>query len=88
MIDKTLEIIESADWISPLIWLIQDLYYGDPTIIIIPRDCAYYTTMLQKKGIRVWGVDIVGDDCEFTVRKPQKKYALYWLRKWGLVSHP
>lgn len=88
MINKTLEIISYADWISPVLALIQDFYYGDPYRIVVPRDCTIYATMLPGKGVRVWGAQIIGNYCEFRVRKPQKKYALYWLRRWGAVSHP
>lgn len=41
---------------------------------------------LRSKGIRCWGGMIVGKTMLLSVRKPQSRYALYWLRRWGVMG--
>lgn len=89
MIDTFLKTGSSFDWLTPLWAFLQDLHYGRPHQINIRYDTGWsankITRMLKGKGIRIWGVMVVGSTITFTVRKPQARYALYWLRRWGLL---
>lgn len=89
MMDDLLAIGSGFDWITPLWGFLQDVHYGRPYQINIDYDCGWSanknTKALQSKGIRCWGVMVVGRTITFTVRKPQSRYALYWLRRWGLL---
>lgn len=89
MIDKFLEIGGSADLITPLWAFVQDIYYGQPYQIGILHDCGMSAGQIERslrsKGVRVWGMLVIGKTITFTVRRPQAQYALYWLRRWGVT---
>lgn len=89
MIDKFLSTGSSFDWITPLWAFVQDAYYGSPAQINLPqkpgRSAAKIADRLRSKGVRCWGVMVVGDTITFTVRKPQERYTVYWLCRWGVL---
>ena len=89
MLDGFLKYGSGFDWITPLLAFIQDARYGQPLQINVPYNAGYsfreLTGALQEKGVKTWGLMVVGDTITFTVRKPQARYALYWLGRWGVL---
>lgn len=88
MLDGFLKFGAGFDWITPLWAFFQDTRYGQPFQINVPYDIGWSSEALaielKEKGIRTWGFMVVGDNITFTVRKPQGRYALYWLQRWGV----
>lgn len=88
MLDGFLKVGAGFDWITPLWAFVQDARYGQPFQINVPYEAGWsgreITTELNEKGIRSWGLMVVGETITFTVRKPQARYALYWLERWGV----
>ena len=89
MLDEFLKFGAGFDWITPLWAFIQDARYGQPFQINVPYDTPWsgrqITAKLKEKGIRTWGLMVVGETITFTVRKPQARYTLYWLERWGVL---
>lgn len=88
MLDGFLKFGAGFDWITPLWAFFQDARYGQPFQINVPYNVGWSSeglvTELKEKGIRTWGFMVVGDNLTFTVRKPQARYTLYWLQRWGV----
>lgn len=88
MLDEFLKFGAGFDWITPLWAFIQDAHYGQPFQINVPYDAGWSGSQiileLNEKGIRTWGLMVVGETITFTVRRCQARYALYWLDRWGV----
>jgi hypothetical protein len=88
-IDKLLEMGSAPDFITPLWAMIQDILHAPAHHIYIDRpsgiSAAQVERALKSKGVRVWGVMIVDKSVVMSVRKPQARYAVYWLHRWGLA---
>lgn len=83
MFDKAIRIGAQWDWITPLWAFVQDWRYRPAVHWRVPFGCGYSAKeiqwFLQGKGIRVWGLLVIGDDILFSTRKAQGKYTAYWL---------
>lgn len=88
MIDKFLEVGSGFDWITPL-WAFAQDWWNSPAFHINVSVGGGYAPIqiewaLKGKGVKVWGLMVVNQTITFSVRKPQAKYALYWLERWGV----
>ena len=89
MRDELLKFGAGFDWITPLWAFVQDVKYGQPFQVNVPYNLGWsgnqVTDALNEKGIRTWGLMVVDETITFTVRKPQARYTLYWLERWGVL---
>lgn len=89
LLDDFLSFGSSFDWLTPLWAFIQDAHFGSPSQINISNDCGMSASQIEKQlnkvGVRTWGVLVVGRTITLTVRKPQARYARYWLQRWGIL---
>ena len=88
MLDEFLKFGAGFDWITPLWAFLQDAHYGQPFQINVPYNAGWsgrvLTMELKEKGVKTWGLMVVGETITFTVRRQQARYALYWLERWGV----
>lgn len=87
-IDKFFEIGVNADWISPLLSIIQDMANGPHHDFLVDWNSGWSANeikrLLKKHGIKVWGVMVRHETIMFTVRKKQAQWAQYVLQKNGI----
>ena len=87
-IDKLLEIGVNADWISPLLSMIQDVANGPHHDFLVDWNTGWSANeikrLLKKHGIKSWGVMVRHETIMFTVRKKQAKWAQYILQRNGI----
>lgn len=88
MFEKMVRISASWDWVTPMIAFFQDWRYRPSTGFSIPYGHSYSAweikRFLKSKGIRVWGVMVIGDNIILRVREAQALYAEYWLQRMGV----
>jgi hypothetical protein len=88
MSDKALRVMASWDWITPVITLIQD-WWNRPSVGYNVSDTGVFSAwelkrFLKQKGIKVWGVMVIGDTITLRVRKAQALYTQHWLMTLGM----
>ena len=85
MIDKLLGFGSMFDWITPSVAFVQDAVYGPSTAYFVPYDTGWSAgeikRLLQRHGIKVWGLMIVGHEIMFSTRQSQARHALYILEE-------
>ena len=83
MIDRIISFGAYFDWITPTLSFVQDLTNGPSCGFGVPLNAFYSArdikTLLNLKGIKVWGLMVVDDLIIFRVRKAQAQWALYVL---------
>lgn len=88
MFDKVVKASASWDWVTPLIAFVQDWWYRPSTGFNLPFGYSYSAweikRFLQSKGVRVWGVMVIGDVITLRVREAQALYTQYWLEQLGI----
>ena len=88
MFEEIIKIGASWDWITPLWAFVQDWRYSPATHFTTPYGGIYSAKeiqwYLQGKGIKVWGLLVVGDTILFSVREAQSDYTEYHLRQLGI----
>lgn len=88
MFDKIVRVSAQWDWITPLITVVQNWRYRPTTGFSLPFGHSYSAweikRFLKSKGIRVWGVMVIGDSISIRVRKAQALYTQYWLEQLGI----
>ncbi|MCB0174007.1 MAG: hypothetical protein KDJ97_26050 [Anaerolineae bacterium] len=83
-IDKLIEIGVNADWISPLLSMIQDVANGPHHDFLVDWNSGWSANeikrLLENHGIKTWGVMVRHEIIMFTVRKKQAQWAQYVLQ--------
>ncbi len=88
--DLLLDVGSAFDWITPTIAFIQDIRYGPPASFGIPSVAGWGRSdikrLLQKYGVRVWGLmlTIDGEVLMFSVPASKAKWAYYLLQREGV----
>jgi hypothetical protein len=79
----------SFDWISPAIAIVQNIRNHPSVGYNIPVGCGYSAwetkRFLRSRGVKVWGVMIIGDVFTLRVRLGQAEYTQHWLEKMGIA---
>lgn len=88
MIDKSIDIGTSFDWITPLWSFIQD-YRNRPAVgYNVPVDSGWSAyairDLLQNAGVKIWGLAIYGNTIVFGARQAQASYIQYLLDREGV----
>jgi hypothetical protein len=87
-VDKLLGWGAGADWISPLIAIIQDLTNGPHHHFYVDRNAGWSANevkrLLKRQGIQVWGLMVTDGAIIFTVRQAQALRAQYLLQQEGI----
>jgi hypothetical protein len=88
MFDKFLKVGATFDWISPTLAFIQALRNGPAVGLRVPLAAGWRTdaikALLTQRGVKVWGMMIVGDDIIFSVRQAQARSAQSLLARAGI----
>jgi hypothetical protein len=86
-LDRLLAIGSAPDWISPLATIIRDFTNGPHHHFFADMYSGWsvndVTNVLKRKGIDVWGAQVLDDMIVFTVRENQAKWAQYLLEHEG-----
>ncbi len=93
MFDKILAIGSAFDWITPVAAYAQDFLYGPAHTFLIPPDTGWsgheIARLLNRHGIKTWGLMIVSDTLMVSVREPQARWAQYLLQREGIpIDNP
>ena len=90
MIDHLLRFGMTFDWISPLAAITQDLANGPSHTFLIPLDCGWtgreIANLLQKRGVKVWGLMAINDVFTISVQKKAARYAQHLLDQAGIPT--
>ena len=84
MFESILKAGASFDWITPLFAFIQNYWYRPAVGYIVPLEYAATPELLKSKGIKLWGIVIVGNEVVFCLRLAQAGFAQYWMERNGI----
>ena len=88
MLDRLLAVGSTFDWISPVVAWAQDLANGPSRTFLIPHDCGWsgkeVQRLLGRRGVKTWGLMIVGDTLMITVPLGQARHAAGLLQREGV----
>lgn len=91
MFDGILRMTASWDWFTPLIIAVQNWRYRPTTGYHVPLESAVcpddLRNFLRSKGVRVWGLIVLGDVFSIRVRVAQASYAEYLMTRLGVAFH-
>lgn len=87
MLEFFLRFGAAFDWLGPVSALIQN-YKNRPAVgyTIFYEDVAVLD-ILKSKGIKIWGLVLVGDELIFSLRMAQAEFAQYLLEGAGVPYH-
>jgi hypothetical protein len=91
MLDRFLEIGASFDWITPLASILSDALNGPSHTFLIPYGSSPLSGreigwMLGKRGVKCWGLMVVGGTLMVSVRLNQARWAQHLLEQAGVPS--
>ena len=88
MLDRLLWLGSLGDWVRPLWAFICDWRFGPGTSFLVPYGAGWsgreIERLLRGRGIRTWGLMIVGDTIIFEVARKQARHAAVVLRIAGI----
>ena len=94
MFDTMLGIVAATDWITPLAGFVGDFVNGPSHTFLIPyggcplsgRDVG---RLLGKRGVRCWGLQVIGGTLMVSVRLNQARWAQHLLEQAGVpIENP
>lgn len=93
MFDKILAFGSMFDWITPVAAYAQDFLYGPAHTFLIPHGIGWsgreIARLLNRHGVKTWGLMIVSDTLMVSVREPQARWAQYLLQREGIpIDNP
>ena len=91
MLDRFLAFGATFDWISPAhAYLMDVMHGGGATFSVLDSGgltCSNVTRHLRRRGVRIWGEMIVGEEFLFTVPRAEAQRAAAMLDHLGLTYY-
>lgn len=94
MLDKSIQVGASFDWISPMLSIIGSVINGPSYTFLIPYDSCPMSghdvaRLLRKRGVQSWGRMVVSGTLMVSVRLEKARWAQHLLEQAGVpVENP
>jgi len=88
MFDQLLGFLSLFDWLTPTAACVQDLVHGPSRQFHVPFGMGWsghqIKELLQRHGVKTWGLMVIGDTIVFTVKQVQADWTEYLLNRHGV----